>query len=245
MTALWHEQQKAIQAGERDAVSFVTELMEYICSEVAGVKQNGIGIKVNAPPCPDCGKPLRRIKKKDKNEFFWGCTGFADGCKYACEDKAGKPVAKQALLVSELHRCKSCGKGLSRRTGKKKGTFWWGVVVFQSANKHTLTLRVNQITTLTNMVVTMSDEHNEKKTGDSVVLSVVDSILNVEENNADNFGDNADSVDVLNEKMIDAMTPGAMVEFDPDEAERIGAFQEDALDESDALESSIDLEDIG
>ena len=91
----------------------------------------------------------------------------------------------------------------------------------------------------------MSDEHNEKKTGDSVVLSVVDSILNVEENNADNFGDNADSVDVLNEKMIDAMTPGAMVEFDPDEAERIGAFQEDALDESDALESSIDLEDIG
>ncbi len=126
MTALWHEQQKAIQAGERDAVSFVTELMEYICSEVAGVKQNGIGIKVNAPPCPDCGKPLRRIKKKEKNEFFWGCTGFADGCKYACEDKAGKPVAKQASLVSGLHKCMSCGKGLSRRTGKKKGTFWWG-----------------------------------------------------------------------------------------------------------------------
>jgi DNA topoisomerase-3 len=126
MTALWHEQQKAIQAGERDAVSFVTELMEYICSEVAGVKQNGIGMKVNAPPCPDCGKPLRRIKKKEKNEFFWGCTGFADGCKYACEDKAGKPVAKQAPLVSELHKCMSCGKGLSRRTGKKKGTFWWG-----------------------------------------------------------------------------------------------------------------------
>ena len=126
MTALWHEQQKAIQAGERDAVSFVTELMEYICSEVASVKRNGIGIKINAPPCPDCGKPLRRIKKKEKKEFFWGCTGFADGCKYACEDKAGKPVAKQAPLVSELHKCMSCGKGLSRRTGKKKGTFWWG-----------------------------------------------------------------------------------------------------------------------
>jgi hypothetical protein len=41
------------------------------------------------------------------------------------------------------------------------------------------------------------------------------------------------------------MIPGAIVEFDPDEAERIGAFQEDALDEADALESSIDLENIG
>jgi len=54
-----------------------------------------------------------------------------------------------------------------------------------------------------------------------------------------------DAVDVLAEKLTDAMVPGAMVEFDPDEAERIGAFQEDALDEADALESSIDLDNIG
>jgi hypothetical protein len=151
---------------------------------------------------------------------------------------------KRRLRLNCINVCR-VERGYLAAQVRKKGRFGGGVVVFQSANKHTLTLRVNQITTLTNMVVTMSDEHNEKKTGDSVVLSVVDSILNVEENNADNFGDNADSVDVLNEKMIDAMTPGAMVEFDPDEAERIGAFQEDALDESDALESSIDLEDIG
>ena len=54
-----------------------------------------------------------------------------------------------------------------------------------------------------------------------------------------------DAVDVLAEKLTDAMVPGAMVEFDPDEAERMGAFQEDALDEADALESSIDLDNIG
>lgn len=126
MTALWHEQQRSIQAGERDAVSFVNELMHYISVEVNNVKQNGIGIKVDFRPCPECGKPLRRIKKKEKNEFFWGCTGFADGCKFACEDKAGSPVPKQAPLVSDTHKCKSCGKGLTRRPGKKKGTFWWG-----------------------------------------------------------------------------------------------------------------------
>ncbi len=47
--------------------------------------------------------------------------------------------------------------------------------------------------------------------------------------------------DVIHEKLIDAMTPGFEAEFDPDEAERAGAFVEDALSESDAIQSSIDL----
>jgi DNA topoisomerase III len=126
MTALWHEQQKAIQAGERDAESFVRELLTYIGHEVESVKTHGIGIKIDAHPCPDCGKPLRRIKKKEKNEFFWGCTGFSEGCKFACEDKAGKPVPRQSAAVSVLHKCMACGKGLTRRPGKKRGAYWWG-----------------------------------------------------------------------------------------------------------------------
>ena len=126
MTALWHEQQKSIQSGALDAVSFVQELMEYVSGEVELVKQNGIGLQIESHPCPDCKKPLRRIKKREKNEFFWGCTGFETGCKFACEDKAGKPTPKAAPKVSELHKCRSCGKGLSRRPGKRKNTFWWG-----------------------------------------------------------------------------------------------------------------------
>jgi DNA topoisomerase-3 len=121
---LWHEQQKAIQSGKHDTVSFVTALMEYIGTEVASVKKHGLNIDVEMHPCPTCKKALMRFKKKDKNEFFWGCSGFVDGCKYACEDKAGKPVPK--AKVSELHKCKACGKGLSRRPSPKKtGMFWW------------------------------------------------------------------------------------------------------------------------
>ncbi|QPK61431.1 DNA topoisomerase 3 (plasmid) [Methylomonas sp. LL1] len=135
MTALWHEQQRAIQSGDINAITFVTELMEYIGIEVANVKQNGIGIKVAFNPCPDCGKPLRRIKKKDKNEFFWGCTGFSDGCRHAAEDKDGRPVPKQASLVSDVHKCMSCGKGLSRRPGRKKGAFWWGCSGFPTCKQ--------------------------------------------------------------------------------------------------------------
>ena len=50
--------------------------------------------------------------------------------------------------------------------------------------------------------------------------------------------------DVIKEKLLDAMTPGYQAEFDPDEADRAGAFIEDALSEEDALASDVDLLDL-
>lgn len=127
MTALWHEQQKAIQAGEGDAVSFVRGLMEHIAAEVGRVKREGIGIKAGTHPCPTCGKPLRRIGRKDQQDgYFWGCTGYAEGCRYSCDDRGGKPAPREARAVSALHKCLACGQGMSRRPGKTKGVFWWG-----------------------------------------------------------------------------------------------------------------------
>ena len=49
------------------------------------------------------------------------------------------------------------------------------------------------------------------------------------------------ALQALHEKLADALIPGYLAEFDPDEAERAGAFAEDALSERDAMESAIDL----
>jgi hypothetical protein len=46
--------------------------------------------------------------------------------------------------------------------------------------------------------------------------------------------------EVLKLKLIDAMTPGFEVEFDPHEADAAGAFREDALSEEDAADSCTD-----
>lgn len=62
-----------------------------------------------------------------------------------------------------------------------------------------------------------------------------------EEEAFDDFIDQANAIDVVAEKLKDAMTPGYQVEFDPEEAERAGAFVEDALSEEEALESAADL----
>lgn len=55
------------------------------------------------------------------------------------------------------------------------------------------------------------------------------------------FDAKKDATEALLEKLADASTPGYQVEFDPEEAERAGAFIEDALSEEDAMESSVDL----
>ncbi|AFJ03858.1 Protein traD (plasmid) [Methylophaga frappieri] len=57
------------------------------------------------------------------------------------------------------------------------------------------------------------------------------------------FDDQANAAEALREKLDDAMTPGYQTEFDPDEAETVGAFVEDALSEEDAAESDADLVD--
>ena len=52
--------------------------------------------------------------------------------------------------------------------------------------------------------------------------------------------DNPDITEIIQEKLLDAEIPGFQAEFDPLEAERLGAFKEDALSEQDALESTND-----
>lgn len=56
--------------------------------------------------------------------------------------------------------------------------------------------------------------------------------------------DYANSTEALREKLVDALTPGYQAEFDPEEAERAGAFVEDALSEQDAAESCDDLVEV-
>lgn len=46
---------------------------------------------------------------------------------------------------------------------------------------------------------------------------------------------------ILSESLDDALISGVIVEIDPDEADRLGAFHEDAIDEETAWESNADL----
>jgi DNA topoisomerase-1 len=42
--------------------------------------------------CPDCGRTMYR--RKGQYGYWWGCSGFKDGCKTVMDDKDGKPVKR-------------------------------------------------------------------------------------------------------------------------------------------------------
>jgi DNA topoisomerase-1 len=65
-------------------------------------------------PCPECGKPMRRMK--GATGFFWGCTGYNDGCKTTQMDVNGKPEAAPV--------CPTCKQGHLRKLNGPKGAFW-------------------------------------------------------------------------------------------------------------------------
>lgn len=43
-------------------------------------------------PCPKCGRPMLRRKSMRGRGYWWGCSGYKDGCTLTMDDKDGKPV---------------------------------------------------------------------------------------------------------------------------------------------------------
>lgn len=125
MTALWHEKQKQIEAGELDMQSLLDDIDRSIAEEIKRVIKEGLDIKTDAPKCPDCvdGYLQRRISKGDK--LFWGCTNYP-ACASTFPDAEGKPnLNYEKPQASSEHKCPKCKKGLIRRQAKS-GNYWWG-----------------------------------------------------------------------------------------------------------------------
>ncbi|MDG6882825.1 Uncharacterised protein [Phocoenobacter uteri] len=56
--------------------------------------------------------------------------------------------------------------------------------------------------------------------------------------------DNEQSIietEALESKMIEANNPGAIIEFSPEEADYLGAFEDDSMDMEDIIEGALDL----
>lgn len=98
-TALWEQGLDDIAQGRGDLVAFITGQARWIEEILRQVKQQSTSGTTHAAgfagndnqtqhPCPQCAKPLRR--RKGKNGWFWGCTGYPD-CKGTLPDNRGKP----------------------------------------------------------------------------------------------------------------------------------------------------------
>lgn len=118
ITALWYEKQKLIAAGKLSIEKFLDEVLDYITSEVARVKAEGIKLNIKKIACPKCGKALRR--QKGMYGFWWGCSGYSSGCDAKFKDDNGEPVLveQKPELTSTGEKCPQCGKDLVERMSK-------------------------------------------------------------------------------------------------------------------------------
>lgn len=126
MTALWHEEQSAIAAGNRTVDEFLSDLVTFIAKEVSQIQEHGLSFTVDREPCPICKKGVL-LKRKGSNGLFWGCSRYPD-CKASYPNVRGKPdlTPQLQLVPSDTYHCEKCGMPLIRRPAKKGSGFWWG-----------------------------------------------------------------------------------------------------------------------
>ena len=131
MTAVWFEQQQLIVEGKIDQHAFLKGITTFIQQEIDRVSSVGLNITSGqAYACPECGKALRKIR--GKTGFFWGCTGYKDGCEFSCSDSPRGPVLNpnvQAAAKSKASQaaplCPKCQSKLElRRNTQDESKFW-------------------------------------------------------------------------------------------------------------------------
>lgn len=133
-TALWEQALDDIAQGRGHLDEFVQRQAEWVAAMVSRAKQSGElgdlgGMSVEQPPCPECGKPLRR--RKGKSGFFWGCSGYPE-CQISLPDSGGKPGRRRDEAVGtcqcggDIHespkawQCKACNNIVWKESFGKK-----------------------------------------------------------------------------------------------------------------------------
>ena len=121
-----------IANGEATYKNVITKMNNTLEQELATLQVS----EVPKHPCPDCGKPLRRIE--GKRGYFWGCSGHPI-CTAILTDEQGEPGKKIVQEVSSF-ACAKCGKPLIHRvkeasTKGERGYDFWGCSGFRDGCK--------------------------------------------------------------------------------------------------------------
>lgn len=147
LTGAWEYKLKQVELGRLAAAEFMdgikrftVQMAERAATVPDTTHSSGSSVAQADPAhqvlCPTCKKAMRRIT--GSKGVFWGCTGYADGCKTTLPDVDGKPGTPRAASGSTTtdsirvtpstavthYPCPACHEGhLKQRTGPR-GAFW-------------------------------------------------------------------------------------------------------------------------
>ncbi|SMF93782.1 DNA topoisomerase I [Methylomagnum ishizawai] len=119
-TARMEDQLDEIARGERQYRSVVAATYDILRQEIGALppsegaaRRSGVPkaqVDTTAPTraCPECGQPMRRIN--GRNGWFWGCSGYAAGCRATLPDEAAARGGMDTPTAPKRRRVESSPK---------------------------------------------------------------------------------------------------------------------------------------
>jgi DNA topoisomerase-1 len=71
--------------------------------------ENAEPVVQQTAPCPKCGRAMLRRKSTKGKGYWWGCSGYKDGCTLTMDDQDGKPVPHGSTRPSRSSGVKDTG----------------------------------------------------------------------------------------------------------------------------------------
>lgn len=136
LTAAFERTLREIEKGRASVDAFVAAQVEFVKATVAKANQGSITLTGVTGPiysCPQCQSGhLRRLPRKGKEGFFWGCNRYAEGCKAIFNDLPFKAYGKPDLASGvtkppvDCPKCQADGKTGKLRLLKGATSMFWG-----------------------------------------------------------------------------------------------------------------------
>tara|TARA_R110002110_G_scaffold119309_2_gene293737 strand:- start:21141 stop:23306 length:2166 start_codon:yes stop_codon:yes gene_type:complete len=131
-TARWEQDLEEVAAGNLALDLFLanqnkglSEMLKALNQGNAQAPQSNQNLNVPSSKhkCQSCDKPMARRKVKNKNSYFWGCTGYPE-CKITLPDFKGKPGKKKTAAKKTEHACPKCKTGYLVERKSARGKFY-------------------------------------------------------------------------------------------------------------------------
>lgn len=100
LTAAFQRQLRAIEQGRLSVDEFVQEQNVFVTELVARARAaTPLQVQIACPQCGAEGRDgyLSRKARRDGKGYFWGCSAWRTGCKFATSDRDGEPDIEEAL----------------------------------------------------------------------------------------------------------------------------------------------------
>jgi DNA topoisomerase-3 len=119
-TAVWEKILEEVATSKTSFEYFYQSQLSGLEKLLDKAKHAEITPSAGAVVCPTCGKAM--IRRKGKNEFFWGCSNYPE-CKTTARDNNGKPDF--ATMARKTAQCPKCKGTMTQYKSKFSDEMYW------------------------------------------------------------------------------------------------------------------------